>query len=160
MTEADFWCLVDSTQASGNRYLQAAKLKEAVLQLSAAEYSDLLRCFLEAMYAIMRRDDLLNAAYLANEQCLSLDGLDYFCYWLIGSGRAAYQQAFTNPDAVVDLMRQHGHPSLEEFVGALFCRDDAGPLENLSERPAIKGRIWSRDEQRRRLPLLFQYSQF
>ncbi len=161
MTETEFWHLVDSTQAqaSGNRDLQAAKLKHSVLQLSTVEYTDLLRHFLEAKHAIMRRDDLINAAYLANEQCLSLDALDYFCDWLIGSGSAAYQQAFKNPDAVIDLMRQHGHPSLEEFASALFCRNDEGPLENLSNRPAIKGRLWSPDEQRQRLPLLFQYSQ-
>lgn len=72
MTETEFWQLVDSTQASGDRDQQAAMLKDSVLQLSAAEYTDLLRHFLEAKHAIMRRDDLLNAAYLANEQCLSL----------------------------------------------------------------------------------------
>lgn len=63
------------------------------------------------------------------------------------------------PHFLVDLMHQHRHPSLEEFASALSCRDDAGPLENLSHRPAIQGRLWTPDEQRHKLPRLFQYSQ-
>ncbi|MGV3663521.1 MAG: DUF4240 domain-containing protein [Prosthecobacter sp.] len=158
MTEAEFWHLVDSTRTTGDRDLQVAKLGEALLHLSAVEYSDLLRRFFGAKHEITRRDDLLNAAYLANEQCLSLDVLDYFCYWLIGSGSAAYQQALKNPDAVVELMHSHGHPSFEEFAGALFDRPEAASLGGVAERIVIKGRIWSADEQRRKLPLLYQYS--
>lgn len=159
MTETEFWHVVDSTQASGNRDLQAAKLKEAVLQLSAVEHTSLLRHFHEARHAIMRRDDLLNAAYLANERCLSPDAFDYFCYWLIGSGSAAYHQALQNPDAIVELMHRHGHPSLEEFAQALSARPETVSPAAPAETPAIKGRIWSADKQRQKLPLLYQYSQ-
>lgn len=152
-----FWQIIDAPHSIGGIEERMQELGKVVSKLSVEEYRGFLCCFDELRRTIVSRDDLVNAAYLANEQCLSSDVFDYFCYWLIGSGNAVFHQALKDPDSIVDLMRSHGGPQLEEFGTAI----SSGPDIDYKSTPikfSIRECLWSKERQQELLPLLFRYS--
>jgi len=159
MNLTEFWQIIDALPSKLSVEKRMEKLGGIVSKLSVSEYRDFLTCFDELKQSIAEREDLVNAAYLANEQCLSLDVFDYFCYWLIGNGGDVFRQAMNNPDSIVDLMCLHGGPQFEEFGTAISM----GPEIDFSNAPpnpcSIRKSLWPRERQKERLPRLFSYSQ-
>ena len=110
---------------------------------------------------------LWGAAYLVNGGC-SDDGFDYFRWWLILQGRAAYEAALKNPDSLAGVLRGDGeveagsNPAYDAYSAATG-RDDYDealkaryPKLNL-ELPALKD-DWDFEDDaamRRRYPKLF-----
>lgn len=100
-----FWALIDDARgrvqdpadgdavAAGAAELLAALPREEILAAARVAYSLMTRSYLAPLWA---------AAYLINGGC-SDDGFDYFRGWLIMQGRAVFEGAVADPDALAGL---------------------------------------------------------
>ncbi|MFK4068081.1 DUF4240 domain-containing protein [Streptomyces sp. NPDC029674] len=104
MDETEFWEIVDSTReaAGGDPEDHAELLVERLLQSDPDSVLDFARHF-EARYNRAYRWDLWGAAWVLLGGA-SDDAFDYFRCWLIGQGRAVYEGAVHDPDALADLL--------------------------------------------------------
>ncbi|MFD0852522.1 DUF4240 domain-containing protein, partial [Actinomadura adrarensis] len=103
----------------------AAVPGEAAKLLTVRPRADIL-AFQQILWNLMAesfRDPLWGAAYMINGGC-SDDGFAYFRAWLIGQGRAVFERAVDDPDALADL------PTVQE--AAEDWRDDFDNEEVLS----------------------------
>jgi len=104
MDETEFWEIVDSTReaAGGDPEDHAELLVERLVGSDPDAVLDFARHF-EARYNRAYRWDLWGAAWVLLGGA-SDDAFDYFRCWLIGQGRAVYEGAVHDPDALADLL--------------------------------------------------------
>jgi hypothetical protein len=103
MDEDRFWSLIDETRSAsgGDPDRHAELLEDALAGLQLDEIAAFDRLFREKRVAAYRWD-LWAAAYVINGGC-SDDCFEYFRNFLIGCGRATYETALRDPDALADL---------------------------------------------------------
>ena len=102
MTRDSFWNLIDASRASGDINRQGGDLERQLGELPIEELVLFHSHFYELFHAAYRAD-LWGAAYIINGGC-SDDGFDYFRAYLIGRGKAAYEAALADPDALADVV--------------------------------------------------------
>jgi Protein of unknown function (DUF4240) len=100
-----FWTLIDqarrqvTAEAGGDEVAsRTSTLLAAYPRADIVAAQQVIWDLMAASY----RNPLWAAAYLVNDGC-SDDGFDYFRGWLITQGRAAFEQAVANPEALADL---------------------------------------------------------
>jgi hypothetical protein len=114
MTEAEFWDHVRA--ARPKRYdhnTHADQLADRLAKLPEGDVLDFVHHW-DAASARAYRRDLWGAAYLVNGGC-SDDGFQYFRWWLILQGRAAFEAALADPDSLAELL--DGETDVEAEVG-------------------------------------------
>jgi hypothetical protein len=150
-----FWAIVEQSRAdpAGGQDAQAARLKDILSALSAAEIEQFEARFREAMTEACRWD-LWAAAYLVQGGC-SDDGFEYFCYWLISLGRDRFEATLGDPDSLAEFIEdpedEEGR-EFEDFAAAIHRawerktgRDVLEmPCPAWSGRPA--GEPWEHDD--------------
>ena len=107
MDEARFWRIVGDTKSAAreDRERQVHELLERLSELEPAEIVDFDRIYHDLL-ARAYSWDLWGAAYVIGSGC-SDDGFEYFRDWLISKGRAAYDTALRDPEALADIVT-HG----------------------------------------------------
>jgi hypothetical protein len=96
-----FWDIIEqSGTGKQDCSAQADKLVEILSTYPPQEVADFDRLFLELRHKAYRWD-LWGIAYIINFGC-SDDGFEYFRCWLIGRGRAFYEQALADAESVAD----------------------------------------------------------
>ncbi|MFI0937894.1 DUF4240 domain-containing protein [Streptomyces sp. NPDC021020] len=102
-----FWQLVELARRQGAASADPADAegaaKEAIALLAAHSPQEIVRAqqILWDLLADAYRAPLWAAAYLINGGC-SDDGFAYFRGWLIAQGRAVFERAVSDPDALAD----------------------------------------------------------
>ena len=152
----DFWAVVKQVQSpDGDKEELCSRLEAALEAMPQNEYVDFVSHFCRLHEEINSSPLMVNAAWLANEQCLSMD---YFAYWLILCGKEGFGEAFANPDSILGLMRKFGEPNLDEAGGVVFARGNAQGLTfEEFETPGPLAMLWSDEEQAAAMPELFAY---
>ena len=170
MTEDEFWDHIRATRRA-DPGAHEERLTQRLAKLPPEEILDFVHLW-RVLRARAYRQDLWGAAYLIQCGC-SDDGFEYFRDWLILQGRAVYEAAIADPDALAEVLdgetegfatgeiwidawiEATGAPSdgeqYEAFYRALKFRHPKPP-----ELPRL-GRQWDFDddgEQRKRLPRL------
>jgi len=103
MTDAEFWAHVSASRP--RRYDADAHGDQLAARLAKLPEPDILD-FVQhwnAASARAYRRDLWGAAYLVNGGC-SDDGFQYFRWWLILQGRAAFDAALADPDSLAEVL--------------------------------------------------------
>ena len=103
MTHDQFWQIIQLCCQSDPRSAEAwdTRLTEHLAQLPADEIIEWNHIF-DQLAAQAYRADLWAAAYLINGGA-SDDGFYYFRCWLIGMGKAIYQDAIADPDSLANI---------------------------------------------------------
>lgn len=96
MDRNQFWTLVEAADATSEEGCE--RLTGRLSTLSPEDIEGFART-LEELRAAAYRWDLWGAAYVANGGC-SDDGFEYFRAWLVAQGRAVYEAASQDPDAI------------------------------------------------------------
>lgn len=143
-----FWRLVDLAKSNAGATSQRPEALASLLtglepqsvQAFAAHYSQML----SQAYSW----PLWGAAYVINGGC-SDDGFDYFCDWLISEGKATFEQALEDPDALADLPHIED-AELELFRYAadqVFEQKTGGPMPAMPAGPPSEpnGEPWEED---------------
>jgi len=104
MDKAQFWRLIEEAKAKsgGDCEEQKEALIQGLKQLPPEDIVGFARFFSESIISAYRWD-LWGAAVLINGGA-SDDGFEYFCRWLIAQGRATFEGALADPDALADLL--------------------------------------------------------
>jgi len=101
MTHDQFWSLIEQSRtASSERESQDQILTALLAKLPLEDivsFDDIFRELVHQAY----RWDFWAVAYIVNGGC-SDDGFEYFRRWLIGQGRAYYEQALKTPERAAD----------------------------------------------------------
>ncbi len=116
MNTQEFWSIIDRSQSGADRQRQLDLLSQELRSLSQYEYQSFVEHFCKFTVDLRHRDEIVNAAYLAYEECLSSDILDYFCWWLVSMGPSTLAEIATNPDVITDLIGIHKDPNFEGLV--------------------------------------------
>lgn len=132
MTEAEFWAHVSATRPGGfDPKAHAAELSARLAKLPEGDILDFAHHW-DAASARAYLQDLWGAAYLVNGGC-SDDGFQYFRWWLILQGRAAFDAALADPDTLLEVLDGEREVEAEVYPGidAWFratgrANDDAG----------------------------------
>ena len=110
--EARFWAVVEATTAKSNSQSeQAAALRSELEKLGVQQIEEFDRVFAQKMRKSYRWD-LWGAAYVIHGGA-SDDGFEYFRRWLISRGRAFFEHAVANPDALAEIIPADADASLE-----------------------------------------------
>jgi len=106
MTEAQFWNLIEqSRQNCPACEQQSQQLQQILTALPPTEIVEFQQIFADKL-ALAYRWDLWGVAYLIGGGC-SDDGFEYFCRWLVGQGKARYEQALVDPESVIEGLSEH-----------------------------------------------------
>lgn len=106
MDETEFWEIVDSTRAAaeGDCDAHAELLVDRLTSLNPVAVTDFARHF-ESRFIRAYRWDVWGAAWVllngASDDCF-----ENFRCWLIGQGRAVFEGALHDPDALADLLEE------------------------------------------------------
>ncbi len=123
MDEAAFWRLIDKARGA---WFGAASPRRASAEpdrlaaLLAKESDETVAAFgqvFNRQMARLYRWDVWGAAYVINGGA-SDDGFQDFCEWLVGKGRAAFEQALTDPDGLGRFIDTE-EPAENEGLGAV-----------------------------------------
>ncbi len=117
MTRDQFWQIIEAT-AAPTQEEQLERFKFELQQLSVPELTAFGRLFGELHYASYNWD-LWTVAWLLQGGMCSDDGFEYFRRWLISRGRAVYETAVREPDALVEEITQTDDPGFETFAYVL-----------------------------------------
>jgi hypothetical protein len=123
MAADDLWGLVGRARAGAADPAEVGQVAARLVELLAAESPARIRELDSDLRTVMARAygwPLWGAAYLVNGGC-SDDGFDYFLGWLVGQGRAVYEQALAEPDSLADVVAGEGGADAyrsEDLVGA------------------------------------------
>lgn len=159
MNEQEFWQIIDRTIIGKQRNTQLSLLSKELGCLSHDEYQSFVNHFHNVTIGLINNDAIVNAAYLANEQCLSLDVLDYFCWWLVSMGQSSLREIVADPDVIADFLKLNIDPNYEEFGAAVYSRKNTPTIFGVvAKTPRITGRIWSQHVLEKKLPRLYAYS--
>lgn len=103
MDTDEFWTLIDRSREGHERHPegQAEALKDLLTGRSTAELQAFDKLYREHLVRAYTWD-LWAAGYL-HEGGMSDDAFEYFIDWLIGQGRAAFEQVLADPDSLADL---------------------------------------------------------
>ena len=132
MTDAEFWAHISATRP--RRYDADAHADALTSRLAGLPEGDILDFVhhWDAAGARAYRQDLWGAAYLVNGGC-SDDGFQYFRWWLILQGRAAFDAALADPDSLVEVLDGEREVEAEVYPGLMAwfratgtTEDDAG----------------------------------
>jgi hypothetical protein len=95
MDDVEFWDLMKQSDGKESRLqtLLYGRPREDLQAFDRIYHEQLARAY---------RWDLWGAGHLINGG-MSDDGFDYFCDWLIGRGRAVFEAALADPDALADI---------------------------------------------------------
>lgn len=103
MDEGKFWSLIDaSVEGSPSQDVQEGRLAAALGQLSAEDVAAFDQMFWvqeDSAYSW----DLWGAAYIIHGGA-SDDSFEYFRRWLVSRGKATFEAALRDPDALADLI--------------------------------------------------------
>lgn len=157
MDRNQFWTLVEAADATSEEGCE--RLTGRLSTLSPEDIEGFART-LEELRAAAYRWDLWGAAYVANGGC-SDDGFEYFRAWLVTQGRAVYEAASQDPDAIA----AHVIPDDCECESLLYVAHEAYerrtgrslPAQEVLEPDRPTGEPWNFDdaeEMRRRYPRL------
>src|SRR5690606_25467601 len=107
MSEDEFWTLIDDARAAAgvSEVVEDADgIVEALTELLSKRTPEEIFAFEHRLGLCFREcflDPLWGVAYIVNGGC-SDDGFDYALGWLIAQGRAHYEAALKDPQAMVD----------------------------------------------------------
>src|SRR5262245_57201855 len=101
MTKDVFWDHIRATRRVEPEE-HADRLTKRLSKLPEAEIGGFIQRWDEASVDAYRWD-LWGAAYLINGGC-SDDGFQYFRWWLLLQGRAAYEAALADPDSLAKIV--------------------------------------------------------
>jgi hypothetical protein len=108
-----FWSILEAAREQSARGptdglmdRQVTLLAEAMTRLSSDQLVAFHNHFQE-LVASANHWDLWAVAYIIAGGC-SDDWFDYFRYWLVSLGRAAYERALSDPSAVDELRHEYG----------------------------------------------------
>jgi hypothetical protein len=132
MTEPEFWSHVAAARPRrDDPDAHADALVARLAKLPEPDILDFVHHW-EAALARAYRRDLWAAAYLVNGGC-SDDGFEYFRRWLVLQGRAVFDAALADPDALAEVLDGETEVEAEVAPGADAWfratrrkRDDAG----------------------------------
>jgi hypothetical protein len=112
MERDEFWSIIETARAQaivgprdGLMSRQAAHLAQHLSSLSPGELVAFHDHFQE-LVSSANHWDLWAVAHIIGGGC-SEDWFDYFRYWLVSLGRAAYEQAVRDPSAVEALLHEY-----------------------------------------------------
>jgi len=108
-----FWQIIEATRAATQEE-QLERFKLELQCLGAEELIEFERHFLQHKFAAYNWD-LWVVAWLWQGGMCSDDGFSDFRSWLISRGRATYEAALADAEALVDELRQTEHPEFELF---------------------------------------------
>jgi hypothetical protein len=152
MDEEEFWALIKQSDGDETR------LEDLLRTRTAEDLQAFDRIYREQLVRAYRWD-LWGAGYVINGG-MSDDGFEYFCDWLIGRGRAVFEHALADPDALADVpAAEEGEVEAEELRYAVQkAYEDAFGEElpdsgvRFPEEPA--GEEWDEDDLDRLFPRL------
>lgn len=113
MTTERFWQIIEVTSASTQEE-QLDLFKSELQQLSIPELIEFKKNFSELFFAAYNWD-LWLVAWLCQGGMCSDDSFSDFRFWLISRGRAVYEGALQDPDALVEEILEAQNPSFELF---------------------------------------------
>lgn len=113
MNTEQFWQIVETTRAA-TQEAQLELFKRELQRLTPQGLIEFKRLFAERSFAAYSWD-LWLVAWLCQGGMCSDDGFMDFRSWLISRGRATYEAALEDADALVDEMRQTENPEFELF---------------------------------------------
>jgi|SRR5688572_3258605 len=113
MTAEQFWQIIEATSAPTQQE-QLERFKGELQQLSLHGLIKFERVFAELHFAAYNWD-LWLVAWLCRGGMCSDDSFTDFRYWLISRGRAIYETALQDPDALVDEITRTDNPTFEAF---------------------------------------------
>lgn len=153
MTEAEFWAHV--TAARPRRYdadTHAEYLTARLSKLPEPDILDFVHHWDTASARAYRRD-LWGAAYLINGGC-SDDGFQYFRWWLILQGRAAFDAALADPDTLAEVLDGETEVEAEVYPGSSAWFRATGTPEDMDSGAAYFRALRFRHPKRPQLPSL------
>jgi hypothetical protein len=123
MDREQFWTLIEAAKSAtgGDCGAQAGRLVAALAGRSVDDvlaWNRIRRELLAESYGW----ELWGAAYLINGGC-SDDGFDYFRGWLLGQGRAIWQDTLADPDSLAAHPEVRSRRPLEGWSDPLECED-------------------------------------
>ena len=113
MSTDQFWQIIEATHAPTHDE-QLELFTRELQRLTLQELVGFVRIFAELTFAAYNWD-LWLVAWLCQGGMCSDDGFSDFRAWLISRGRATYEAAMRDADALVNEMRQIEHPEFELF---------------------------------------------
>ena len=113
MSTDQFWQIIEATHAP-TREEQLEQFRRELQRLTPQELIEFEWIFAELTFAAYSWD-LWLVAWLCHGGMCSDDGFSDFRSWLISRGRAIYESALNDVDALVEEMRQTEHPEFELF---------------------------------------------
>lgn len=114
MTREQFWQIIEATTAPTQEE-QLEMCKRELQQLSLQELTGFRRQFMEFHFAAYHWD-LWLVVWLWDGGMCSDDGFADFRSWLISRGRATYEAALRDPDALIEELSQTAHPYFAPFA--------------------------------------------
>ncbi|MBW4692440.1 MAG: DUF4240 domain-containing protein [Lyngbya sp. HA4199-MV5] len=157
MTEDQFWEIIEaSRQASSDCEAQADALQESLSELAASEIMAFDQIFHQKLVGAYHWD-VWGVAYLVNGGC-SDDCFEYFRAWLIGQGKAAYEQVLADPQSIVSILENSedevecealmyaSHSAYESLEGEVM------PVLERMSSPAPAGEPWEEQDLEERFP--------
>ena len=150
MEKDEFWDFIERSKlGSDDCEEQANSLAKLLVKLTPDEIVEFDRVFKQHMVEAYRWD-LWGVAFIINGGC-SDDGFEYFCYWLIGLGRAAFEGALLSPETAADFASDEGEEAECENIGysaaeayETLTGNQIQTPSNLPEEPA--GDPWREEE--------------
>lgn len=168
MTRDQFWQIIADTCRSDPRSAEEwdVKLTDALATLPADEIIEWNHIF-DALDKRAYRTDIWAAAYLVCGGA-SDDGFYYFRCWLIGMGKAIYENTIANPDSLADVaspawFAEGIDAQVEIYAAAQFAwmrvtgNDYDADYPARNEASGLVGDDWDfedKHEMRKRLPRL------
>jgi len=158
MTRERFWKVVEAARPAKSTDEEFIHRLTSSLAASSAEEVAAFSRHFDELHGRSYSYALWGACYLARGGC-SDDSFEYFRAWLIGQGRAVFQQAARNPDSLAALPRVG---ELEELLGLareVYQQKTGKELVFTPHHPPKPlGTDWdfeNRSEMKRRYPRLF-----
>ncbi|MGW9448580.1 DUF4240 domain-containing protein [Streptomyces sp. NPDC055632] len=102
MNKEQFWILIEEAREQVLDTRDASGIAGRASELLASRSSPEITAAQQILWDLMTgsyRNRLWAAAYVLNDGC-SDDGFDYFRGWLIAQGRAVFERAVVDPDAL------------------------------------------------------------
>jgi hypothetical protein len=133
--EDAFWSIIERAKEEAGDDLdeQFELIKVSLGELSDDEILAYQRLF-NALDARAFRADLWGAAYVINGGC-SEDAFDYFRAWLIGQGRAIYEEALADPDSLAEVVDDDSEVEFEYLLyAAIEAYEEKTGEEDFYER--------------------------
>ncbi len=159
MDENEFWAVIDRSRA-GNETDTVAQEEALELLLRGRSRYDLRRfeSIYRALLARAYRWDVWGAGYVLNGG-MGDESFDYFRDWLIGRGRAVFEQVLADPDSLAGV--PGAEPGAIEAEGLRYAMYEAYHVTYDEELPrseagptAPGGRAWDADTVCERFPRL------